>query len=514
MSQPKNKLSIKLLNLEEVDFTNPEQKIKSPRSLNIISSLGLKPKDLYQISFQEFLNNNPDLKKLGKEIQNQRYQFYNQERENNINRCIQQRQELINLTKKNKQKQNNIKEIKDNKVTSLSDNELSNNDISIQSKSKISNKSKTNLNTKSIKLSKCKLIKSKDKKIYMTDSSYIMQDKNGNNAEITKNELDNITCLKNEKNILDKKNELQEEAMLKFFKSEILREKKIQSVKNKINKRQKKISNFLRSRDEGIKYMENERYQDKMDIFQRQLLYQKMLSNYDKKIYTTNKQQQEQVRSKTLNSDKILELNEKIKDYERKNKAYKRKIETIFDLKEKQEIEEKKVKEKKFNIHRPDLGVRKLADLEQKLELERFRRENALINNVNLFQNKINNILEKKEQKEQKIMKQIETEEKKREEKLILNNMKYENVRNNVKKNQTKLEEKRNLKLKSLEKKDLKDFAIKQEKLKMYEERKKINQQNYENREMLKNKLKEMLKDNNINKIESDENILKNLLYS
>ena len=514
MSQPKNKLSIKLLNLEEVDFTNPEQKIKSPRSLNIISSLGLKPKDLYQISFQEFLNNNPDLKKLGKEIQNQRYQFYNQERENNINRCIEQRQELIKLTKKNKQKQNNIKEIKENKVTSLSDIELSNNDISIQSKSKISNISKTNLNTKPIKLSKCKLIKSKDKKIYMTDSSYIMQDKNGNNAEITKNELDNITCLKNEKNILDKKNELQEEAMLKFFKSEILREKKIQSVKNKINKRQKKISNFLKSRDEGIKYMENERYQDKMDIFQRQLLYQKMLSNYDKKIYTTNKQQQEQIRSKTLNSDKILELNEKIKDYERKNKAYKRKIETIFDLKEKQEIEEKKVKEKKFNIHKPDLGVRKLADLEQKLELERFRRENALINNVNLFQNKINNILEKKEQKEQKIMKQIETEEKKREEKLILNNMKYENVRNNVKKNQTKLEEKRNLKLKSLEKKDLKDFAIKQEKLKMYEERKKINQQNYENREMLKNKLKEMLKDNNINKIESDENILKNLLYS
>ena len=97
---------------------------------------------------------------------------------------------------------------------------------------------------------------------------------------------------------------------------------------------------------------------------------------------------------------------------------------------------------------------------------------------------------------------------------MILNNMKYEEVRNNVKKNQTKLEEKRNLKLKSLEKKDLKDFAIKQEKIKMYEERKKINQQNYENREMLKNKLKDMLKENNIDIIESDENALKNLLYS
>ena len=517
MSHPKNKLSIKLLNLEEVDFTNPEQKIKSPRSLNIISSLGLKPKDLYQISFQEFLNNNPDLKKLGKEIQNQRYQFYNQERENNINRCIQQRKEIINLTKKNKQnKIKEEKEIKENLVMSLSDNELSNNDISIQTKSRISNRTKNNLKNSQIKLINYKVINNKDKKIYMTDSSYIMQDKNGNNAEITKNELDSITCLKNKKNSLDKKNERQEEAMLKFFKSEILREKKIQSVKNKINKKQKKISNFLKSRDEGIKYIENERYQDKMDIFQRQQLYQKMLSNYDKKIYTTNKQQQEQIRSKTLNNDKILEFNEKIKDYERKNKAYKRKIENIFDLKEKQDIEEKKVKEKKFDIHKPDLGIRKLADLEQKIELERFRRENALINKVNKLQNKINNILEKKEKKEQKIMKQIETEEKKREEKLIINNMKYENVRNNVKKNQEKLEEKRNLKLKNLEKKDLKDFAIKQEKLKMLEERKKINQQNYENREMLKNKLKDMLKDNNINinNIESDENVLKNLLYN
>ena len=216
--------------------------------------------------------------------------------------------------------------------------------------------------------------------------------------------------------------------------------------------------------------IENERYHDKMDIFKRQQLYEKMLSNYDEKIYVTKNQHQEQMRSKTLNSEKINELNEKIKDYERKNNAYKRKIENIFDLKEKQEIEDRKIKEKKFNMHKPDLGIRKLYDLEQKLELERFRRENALINNVNKFQDKINNILVKKEEKEQKILKKKEDVEKKREEKMMLNNMKYEEVRNNVKKNQTLLEQKRNLKLKSLEQKDLKDFAIKQEKDKYYEE--------------------------------------------
>ena len=252
-----------------------------------------------------------------------------------------------------------------------------------------------------------------------------------------------------------------------------------------------------------------------MDIYKRQQIYEKMLSNYDKKIYTTKKQQQEQTRSKTLNPEKISELNEQIKDYERKNKAYKRKIENIFDLKEKQEMEDKKVmSEKKFNIHRPDLGIRKLADLEKKLELERFRRENALINNVNNIQDKINKILVKKEEKEKNILKTKESEEKKREEKLMLNNLKFEEVRNNVKKNQEKLEEKRNLKLKSLEKKDLKDFAIRQEKIKMYEERKKINQINYENREMLKNKLKNMINENDIQSMENEENIINKLLYN
>ena len=342
-----------------------------------------------------------------------------------------------------------------------------------------------------------------------------MKDKNGHNAELTKEELDQITCLKNEKTILDKKNEQKEEAMLKYLKSEIIREKKILSMKNKINRKQKKLSNFLKERDEGIKLIENERYHDQMDIYKRQQIYEKMLSNYDKKIYTTKKQQQEQTRSKTLNPEKISELNEQIKDYERKNKAYKRKIENIFDLKEKQEMEDKKVmSEKKFNIHRPDLGIRKLADLEKKLELERFRRENALINNVNNIQDKINKILVKKEEKEKNILKTKESEEKKREEKLMLNNLKFEEVRNNVKKNQEKLEEKRNLKLKSLEKKDLKDFAIRQEKIKMYEERKKINQINYENREMLKNKLKNMINENDIQSMENEENIINKLLYN
>ena len=512
MSQKKNKLNLKLLSLEDVDFTNPNQKIKSPRSLNIISSLGLKPKDLYKISFKEFLTNNPELKKMGKEIQEQRYKLYEDERQNNINRCIEQRKEIIMLTKKSKNHKNNNDD-KD-KLASLSDNDFSISEVYATSKSRNLSKTKSNTNSQVIKINNYKVVNEKDKKIYMTENSYIMQDKNGNNAELTKEDLNKITCLKNEKNMLDKKNEMKEDAMLKYLKSEIMREKKIQLMKKRINLKEKKLSNFLKERNEGVKIIENERYHDKMDIYKRQKLYEKMLYNYDKKIYTTKKQQQEQIRSKTLDTEKLLELNEQIRDFERKNNEYKRKIENIFDLKEKQEMEDKKLVEKKFDIHKPDLGLRKIADLEKKIELERFRRENALINNVNKFQNKINNILVKKEEKEKKILKTKESEEKKREEKLMINNLKYEEVRNNVRKNQTKLEQKRNLMLKSLEKKDLKDFAIKQEKIKMFEERKKINQMNKENREILKNKLKNMINEKNFQNIENDENLLNKLLYN
>ena len=74
-----------------------------------------------------------------------------------------------------------------------------------------------------------------------------------------------------------------------------------------------------------------------------------MTVNYEKKVYMTKKQQQEQNKSKTTNSDKLDELKEKIDEYERKNDEYKQKISNMFDLKEKQEENEKKIIEKKFD---------------------------------------------------------------------------------------------------------------------------------------------------------------------
>ena len=176
----------------------------------------------------------------------------------------------------------------------------------------------------------------------MTENSYMMNNSDGSKALITKEDLDKITCLQKEKSKLEKKTEEREEYLARFLKSELIKEKKIQKVKNKINEKEKKINKFLKNKNDTIKIIETGRFQDSHDVYERQKLYEKMLSNYDKKIYMTKKQQQEQNKKGSLNEEKLEEIKEQIKDYERKNNEYKQKISNMFELKEKQEIEEKK----------------------------------------------------------------------------------------------------------------------------------------------------------------------------
>ena len=340
----------------------------------------------------------------------------------------------------------------------------------------------------------------------MTENSYIIKNKNGGKSQITKDQLDDVTCLKKEKTILEKKAEENEDYMMKLLKSELIKEKKIMKVKEKINEKDKKIKKFLKNRNDGIKFMENERYLDNQNIQERQKLFQKIMSNYDKKVNIAKN-------PNSKNKEKMEELKEQIKEYENKNEKYKQKITKIFDLKDNENIS-------KIFASSPTSGRGgKYIDLEEKYEIERMRRENALMSNMNQFQKKINGYLEKNEEKEKKIQDAIKKEEKKRENKRILKTMHFEEVREKIIETQKKDEKLRKKKLENLEQKDLKDFAIMQEKLKMYEERKKMNQINAEERETMKNKLKEMINskkinNKNINNIELAENFINNIKYN
>ena len=353
------------------------------------------------------------------------------------------------------------------------------------------------------------IITEKNGRILMTDDSYIMQNSFGNNSLITKNDLNKVTCLRKEKSRLEKQAEEKDEYLMRILKSEIIREKKIRKVKEKINKKEKQLKKFLKDKNDGIKYIENERYQDNQYKYERKQLYEKILSNYELKINTVKKSND---KNSHINKDKLEELRGQIKDYERKNEEYKQKINEMFDLRD-NEDNKQLMDIKKLDPSNSSLGQKKLIDLEEKFEMERFRRENALMNHMNQVQSKINGFLEKNEEKEKKIKKAIEKIEKKREEKRIIQSMHFDEIRENVKNKQKKLEKERKRKLESLEKKDLKNFAIRQEKIKIYEEKKKMNQLNYEEREAMKAKLKEILKNKkNLDKIEENEDFLHDLL--
>ena len=68
--------------------------------MNAIAALGYKIDDLYKISFEEFLEQNPEYKNESEEIQHKRYDLLEEEREKKIIRCKEKRKEIIAASKK------------------------------------------------------------------------------------------------------------------------------------------------------------------------------------------------------------------------------------------------------------------------------------------------------------------------------------------------------------------------------------------------------------------------------
>ena len=490
--------------------------------MNAIASLGIKVKDLYKISFEDFIRQHPEYKKLSKEVQQKRYELYDEERLSNINRCILKRQEIIKNTKKVKPIQKKFKI--DGEESDEEDN--ANYDLFLNQNYK-ERKSEDNYILRKNYSGKNKKFLPTNK-IIVTENSYIMNNSNGKQSQMTKEDIDSITCIKNEKNKLEKKNEKKDEQLMRYLKVELERAQKIRKVKDKLNEKDKKIQKFMKVKDKGMKRMENDRYKDHQDVYERQKIYEKMLSNYDQKIYLSKQQQLEQYRTLNLNkissetSKKMEELNKQIEDYERKNQEYKEKITNLFDLKEKEEID-KKIKErlekKELNDSSQKIETssnlikKKLNNLEEKLEIEKYRRENALMQSMNKFQDKINTLLEKKEKKEKKIQNAILKAEKEKEEKMMKRTNHFNEVRQNVKNNERKSATKREKLLEDIEKRDLKLFVIKQEKMKINEERRKMNKLHQDERNALKLKIQEIINDDKkLQEGEKNEEIIQKLM--
>ena len=356
-----------------------------------------------------------------------------------------------------------------------------------------------------------------DDGVIFEDNNYVMKHYEGINTTVKRDELDKVTCLNQEKYKLEKDKEDSEQFLANVIRSEIIKENQIRKVKDKINKKEEKINEFINDRKESIKFMENERYKDFKDRDEKQKLYDKMMLNFGHKIHMSNRKidiiNNEFRKSSTKDRDKNEELKEQINNYEKRNEKYKKRISQIFDLNEGDKI---KLSVPKTNDNKtPDARQKKLLEIEDKYEMQIIQRENVFLNRLSIMQNRLNDYMEKKEKKDNRIKQSIEKRDKMREEKKILQELRMDEIKDKLFNNKIRLEKKRLQKLENLEQKNLKNYAIKQEKLKIYEERRKINQKTSEEKEAVKLKLQKIIKrQNNNDKIEDDEKFISKILYN
>lgn len=343
--------------------------------------------------------------------------------------------------------------------------------------------------------------------ILFTENNYIKKNCEGKNSSISKDELNNVTCLNKEKSILEKKMEENDFFLKNIIKSEIMKENHLRQIKQKLNKKEEKINEFIQDKREGIKFLENERYKDFRDKEEKKKLYDKMMKNIGLQINITDKSYHINNLAK---KEKDEELKEQINNYEKKNELYKKKITQIFDN-DKIKISLPKGYENKTSDERQ----RKLIEIEDKHEMDIIKRENVFLNRFNIMQNKINDYMEKKEKKNNRIKQSLEKRDKIREEKKELQDLRMDEIKEKLQNNKFKFEKKRLKKIESLEQKNLKDYAIKQERLKIYEERKKISLKSSEEKELLLLHLKKIIRrQNNNDKIKDDEKSINRILYN
>ena len=156
---------------------------------------------------------------------------------------------------------------------------------------------------------------------------------------------------------------------------------------------------------------------------------------------------------------------------------------------------------------------KKIHNLKEKLEIEKYRRENALIENMKNYQNKINTILKNNDKKEKMFQKALLDAEKEREKERMVKNDFLKLVKQNMELNEIKKENKRQELLNKIEINNLKDFAIKQEKFKMFDENRKMSKINDDERKALKLKIQDIIKaESNIREGEKTDELFKIIL--
>ena len=475
---------------------------------------------------KEFVEQNPDLKKQKKEIQTQRYELYNQERLANIERCKSKRNEIILHSKKiiPKLREEELDDEENYDDFNMNKYRIRNSDDNYVIRKVYSGKKREN-----------EIFETNKNKILVTDASYIMRDSTGKKAEIKKDEIDSYQCLIDERRKLLEKSQKKDDQLMRYLKAELERERKIKLFKKKQNENDKNLKKFNRLKKKEMKIMENDRYKDSQNIYERQKLIQKYFSQNDlennaktlnRSYNSLNKSDGKNIDNVDNNNNKNLlkeksksrmeTLKKQIQDYEKKSEEYKQKIANMFELKDEKEIKQlikRKNYPKSKDIKSTELIKQKMNRLGERFEIEKYRRETAIMKSMDNFQNKINRFMLYNEKKEERFKKAMLKNEEEREKKIDKRNIILDRIKENKIKNEKNNEMKRKKLIEDIEKNELKNYAIKEERKKLYEERKKMNKLNDEEREEMKLKIKNIINnENNYDENEKSEDIIKRMI--
>jgi len=215
---------------------------------------------------KEFIEQNPELKKQRKEIQTQRYELYNQERLANIERCKSKRNEIIMHSKKivPKKKEEELDNEENYDDYNMNKYRIRNSDDNYVIRKVYSGKKREN-----------EIFETNKNKILVTDASYVMRDSMGKKAEIKKEEIDSYKCIVDERKKLLEKTQKKDDQLMCYLKAELDREKKIKKFKDKQKAYEKNMKIFNKLKNKEMKNIENDRYKDNQNIYERQKLMQK-----------------------------------------------------------------------------------------------------------------------------------------------------------------------------------------------------------------------------------------------
>ena len=500
------------INLENMDYTNHQMILTSPRSIQVCRQNGVDIKDLYFYNFYEFREMHPELTSLNLEIQKSHY-FHDQGvREVLVSKLIRQRRELINKENEYrlKQKEEKKKIEQEKRIKQKDENpekflkEKAANDVAVtknKQKKQLFNILEANLREAYIKREnefKSQLEENKKNDLLFEEKIRKRE------QEKHKKFMEQQRQIK-EKMMIEEQNNLKEE----YEKKEQIRKQKEKErmayydMKKKQNEkeREEKAKRFK----ENMEFLEHKkmRLQEERQFKEKEKEYYKNFMDRNKKQRMADEINQRRERHEMIMQNVNKQNNIKIKENEQRFMDKQDKIKSNLHQKELQKESyflKKKEKEEDYNkIHQNNIDWNNYKKekndkliMEKQSKAEEFKKRNDL--EKKLYQEELQRI-------------QMEKEEQMKEQRAYLLNMKLNDDLNRINEKQEEYEKfLKNKKEDNNKKRREKELKEEEKKERMKYERSKI-ENNYidnskkemeekemrykENREKAQKKLKE-----------------------